>query len=147
MCGRFSLATDIYTLQDQFNFEFNHEVTINPRFNVAPSQQILTIGSNGGKRIGIAMKWGLVPFWSKDSKIGYKMINIRAKGIDQKPSFKTPFKRKRCLVICDGFYEWKKKGKTSSLFDLLWKMTGHSHLLDFGMNGIKMVIPFIRVQL
>ncbi|MDC0706590.1 MULTISPECIES: SOS response-associated peptidase [Priestia] len=116
MCGRFSLATDIYTLQDQFNFEFNHEVTINPKFNVAPSQQILTIGSNGGKRIGIAMKWELAPFWSKDSKIGYKMIHVRAEGIDQKPSFKTPFKRKRCLVICDGFYEWKKEGKNKQLF-------------------------------
>ncbi len=90
-------------LQEQFNFEFNDEVTINPRFNVAPSQQILTIGSNGGKRIGITMRWGLVPSWSKDSKIGYKMINARAEGIDQKPSFKTPFKRKRCLIVCDGF--------------------------------------------
>ncbi len=147
MCGRFSLATDIYRIQEQFNFEFNDEVTINPRFNVAPSQQILTIGSNGGKRIGITMKWGLVPSWSKDSRIGYKMINARAEGIDQKPSFKTPFKRKRCLIVCDGFYEWKKKEKKSSLFDLLWKMAGHSHLLDFGMNGIKMVSPFIPVQL
>ncbi|PET69444.1 hypothetical protein CN533_22880 [Priestia megaterium] len=116
MCGRFSLATDIYMLQEQFNFEFNDEVTINPRFNVAPSQQILTIGSNGGKRIGITMKWGLVPSWSKDSKIGYKMINARAEGIDQKPSFKTPFKRKRCLIVCDGFYEWKKEGTNKQPF-------------------------------
>jgi len=116
MCGRFSLATDISVLQEQFNFEFNDEVTINPRFNVAPSQQILTIGSNGGKRIGITMKWGLVPSWSKDSKIGYKMINARAEGIDQKPSFKTPFKRKRCLIVCDGFYEWKKEGENKQPF-------------------------------
>ena len=69
MCGRFSLATDIYVLQEQFNFEFNDKVRINPTFNVAPSQQILTIGSNGGIRIGSTMKWGLVPSWSKDSKI------------------------------------------------------------------------------
>ncbi|UMZ35994.1 SOS response-associated peptidase [Priestia megaterium] len=116
MCGRFSLATDIYALQEQFNFEFNDEVTINPRFNVAPSQQILTIGSNGGKRTGITMKWGLVPSWSKDSKIGYKMINARAEGIDQKPSFKTPFKHKRCLIVCDGFYEWKKEGENKQPF-------------------------------
>ncbi|MED4256636.1 SOS response-associated peptidase [Priestia megaterium] len=116
MCGRFSLATDIYVLQEQFNFEFNDKVTINPRFNVAPSQQILTIGSNGGKRIGSTMKWGLVPSWSNDSKIGYKMINARAEGIDQKPSFKTPFKSKRCLIVSDGFYEWKKEGKNKQPF-------------------------------
>lgn len=55
------------------------------------------------------MKWGLVPFWAKDDKIGYKMINARAEGIDEKPSFKYAFKRRRCLILTNGFYEWKKQ--------------------------------------
>lgn len=121
MCGRFSLTTDILKLQQQFNFEFNDEITINPRFNIAPSQQVLTIGSDGGKRIGTTMKWGLLPFWSKDVKIGYKMINARAESIDEKPSFRTPFKSKRCLVLADGFYEWKKEGKEKQPFRFVMK--------------------------
>jgi putative SOS response-associated peptidase YedK len=121
MCGRFSLATDISVLQEQFNFKWSNEITINPRFNVAPSQQILTIGSDGEKRIGTMMKWGLVPYWSNDTKIGYKMINARAEGIDEKPSFKTPFKRKRCLILSDGFYEWKKEEKKKQPFRFMMK--------------------------
>ncbi|WP_264804600.1 SOS response-associated peptidase [Cytobacillus sp. NCCP-133] len=107
MCGRFTLTETINNLQRVFEFEyFGGEIV--PRYNIAPSQNILTVMNNGKQRIGRQMKWGLVPFWAKDEKIGYKMINARAEGIDSKPSFKTPFKRKRCLILADGFYEWKK---------------------------------------
>ncbi|WP_456364224.1 SOS response-associated peptidase [Priestia aryabhattai] len=116
MCGRFSLTTNIFEVQKQFDFDFNDEIKINPRFNIAPSQQVLTIGSDGGNRVGTMMKWGLVPFWSKDVKIGYKMINARAESVDEKPSFKTPFKSRRCLILADGFYEWKKEGKNKQPF-------------------------------
>ena len=107
MCGRFSLAEDISALQQYFDFEISEEIS--PRFNIAPSQRILTVISDGQKRRAGTMKWGLVPFWAKDEKIGYKMINARAEGIDEKPSFKHAFKRRRCLILTHGFYEWKKQ--------------------------------------
>lgn len=107
MCGRFSLAEDISALQQYFDFEISEEIS--PRFNIAPSQRILTVISNGQNRRGGTMKWGLVPFWAKDERIGYKMINARAEGIDEKPSFKHAFKRRRCLVMADGFYDWKRQ--------------------------------------
>ncbi|MBM7692714.1 putative SOS response-associated peptidase YedK [Peribacillus deserti] len=106
MCGRFTLTQGLQQLQTKFEFEFTEELI--PRYNIAPSQQILTVASDGYKRAGRFMKWGLVPYWAKDIKIGYKMINARAEGIDTKASFKTPFRRKRCLILADGFYEWKK---------------------------------------
>lgn len=107
MCGRFSLTEDISALQQYFNFEIAEEIT--PRYNIAPSQRILTIISDGQNRRAGTMKWGLVPFWANDEKIGYKMINARAEGIDEKPSFKHAFKRRRCLIVANGFYEWKKQ--------------------------------------
>jgi putative SOS response-associated peptidase YedK len=67
--------------------------------------------SNGEKREGFPMRWGLVPFWADDPKIGYKMINARAETVDEKASFKVPFRQQRCLILADGFYEWKKEGK------------------------------------
>lgn len=121
MCGRFSLTTDILKVQQQFDFDFNDAIKISPRFNIAPSQQVLTIGSDGENRVGTMMKWGLVPFWSKDIRIGYKMINARAESIDEKPSFKTPFKSRRCLILADGFYEWKKEGENKQPFRFVMK--------------------------
>ncbi|SFA71777.1 MULTISPECIES: SOS response-associated peptidase [unclassified Bacillus (in: firmicutes)] len=105
MCGRFSIAEELIRLQLQFQFEFSEELT--PRYNVAPSQKVLTVVDNGGQRTGKQMKWGLVPSWATDVKIGYKMINARAEGVDIKPSFKNAFKSRRCLILADGFYEWK----------------------------------------
>lgn len=121
MCGRFSLATDIAELQEQFNFNFNGEFTFGSRFNIAPSQQVLTLGSNEGKRVGTTMKWGLVPYWADDIKIGYKMINARGESVDEKASFKKSFKSKRCLILADGFYEWKKEGRNKQPFRFVMK--------------------------
>ncbi|MGF9891617.1 SOS response-associated peptidase [Priestia megaterium] len=121
MCGRFSLTTDIAELQEQFNFDYNGELAIGSRFNIAPSQQVLTLGSNGGKRVGTTMKWGLVPYWADDIKIGYKMINARGESVDEKASFKKSFKSKRCLILADGFYEWKKEGKNKQPFRFVMK--------------------------
>lgn len=122
MCGRFSIAEEIQLLQSQFQFEFAEEVT--PRYNVAPSQKILTVVSDKGRRQGKQMKWGLVPYWAQDEKIGYKMINARSEGIDLKPSFKHAFKRRRCLILADGFYEWKatEEGKQPYRFVMKDKM-------------------------
>lgn len=107
MCGRFSLAEDIHILQEQFQFEISEE--IRPRYNVAPSQKILTVVSDEGHRTGKTMRWGLVPYWADDIKIGYKMINARGESVDEKASFKHAFKKRRCLILADGFYEWEKK--------------------------------------
>ncbi|NHM33891.1 SOS response-associated peptidase [Neobacillus terrae] len=106
MCGRFSLIEDINVLQEAFQFEFSGEIT--PRYNIAPGQQILTILSKDGKRYGENMKWGLVPYWSKDSKASFRMLNARSEGIEAKPSFKAAFKKRRVLIPSSGFYEWKK---------------------------------------
>lgn len=119
MCGRFSLTEEIYNLKRQFEFEFLEE--FGPRYNIAPSQMVLAIGQNKGARKGAYLKWGLVPYWAADPKIGYKMINARSEGIDEKPSFKQPFKQRRCLILSDGFYEWKKIGKEKHPYRFVMK--------------------------
>lgn len=119
MCGRFSLTEEIYNLKRQFEFEFFEE--IGPRYNIAPSQMVLAIGQNKGTRKGAYLKWGMVPYWASDPKIGYKMINARSEGIEEKPSFKQPFKQRRCLILSDGFYEWKKNGKVKHPYRFVMK--------------------------
>ncbi|KQU58640.1 hypothetical protein ASG66_16600 [Bacillus sp. Leaf406] len=106
MCGRFSLIESVHELQQQFEFDLSAD--LQPRFNIAPSQEVFSIISDGKKRRGGTLRWGLIPHWAKEAKIGYKMINARAEGIEKKPSFREPFRKKRCLIIADGFYEWKK---------------------------------------
>ena len=120
MCGRFTLTETIAKLQLLFEFEYA-EGEVLPRYNIAPSQNILTVIGNGNQRIGRQMKWGLVPFWAKDEKIGYKMINARAEGIDSKPSFKAPFKSRRCLILADGFYEWMKTDEGKQPYRFIMK--------------------------
>ncbi|NNV06410.1 SOS response-associated peptidase [Geobacillus sp. C56-T2] len=110
MCGRFTLTAELETLQALFRFRY--EGSLAPRFNIAPSQEVLTVVAEKGERVGKMMRWGLVPFWAKDVRIGAKMINARAETVDEKASFRHAFKRRRCLILADGFYEWKKEGKT-----------------------------------
>ncbi|MHC4183177.1 MAG: SOS response-associated peptidase [Planctomycetota bacterium] len=113
MCGRFSL-TDIDSIFSRFGViilkDINKKIT--PHYNIAPTQKIPVIykDKNQENRIEF-MKWGLVPFWAKDPKIGYKMINARAETLTQKASFKHLLKLKRCLVPGSGFYEWKRVDK------------------------------------
>lgn len=119
MCGRFSLAEDIHRLQMQFQFEYEGEYF--PRYNIAPSQNILTVIQGNEGRIGKQLRWGLIPFWAKDEKIGYKLINARAETLDEKASFKHPLKKRRCLILADGFYEWKKDVKTKQPYRFVLK--------------------------
>lgn len=107
MCGRFSLFETTDALQQQFQFEYFDD--LEPRYNIAPGQDILTVFNNGQNKEGVKMRWGFIPFWAEDEKIGYKMINARAETIDEKASFKTAFKKRRCVILADGFYEWKKE--------------------------------------
>ena len=113
MCGRFSL-TDIGSIFSRFGVIISKDINkkITPHYNIAPTQKIPVIYKDKTQENRIEfMKWGLVPFWAKDPKIGHKMINARAETLTQKPSFKHLLKSKRCLVPSSGFYEWKRVDK------------------------------------
>lgn len=112
MCGRFTLTVDPSELRDLFEgFIFPQQYS--PRYNIAPSQPILAI-PNDGKNKADFFQWGLIPSWSKDPKIGNKLINARGETISEKPSFRGGFKYKRCLIPADGFYEWKVQEGTKT---------------------------------
>ncbi len=113
MCGRFSL-TDIDSIFSRFGVIISKDINkkITPHYNIAPTQKIPVIYKDTNQQNKIEfMKWGLIPFWAKDPKIGHKMINARAETLAQKPSFKHLLKSKRCLVPSSGFYEWKRIDK------------------------------------
>ncbi len=113
MCGRFTLHTSRADLQLAFEgFVFPDE--IDPRYNIAPTLDILVVANDGTREVRQA-RWGLIPGWAKDPKIGNRLINARSETLAQKPAFKDAFRKRRCLVIADGFYEWRKEpegGKT-----------------------------------
>ncbi|TWT16086.1 SOS response-associated peptidase [Planomicrobium sp. CPCC 101079] len=110
MCGRYSLFTDYAAILERFDIEevSLDESAYSPNYNIAPSQQVIAVVNDGTKnRLGL-LKWGLIPPWAKDPKIGYKMINARAETAAEKPSFRNAFKKKRCLIVADSFYEWRR---------------------------------------
>ncbi|WP_053217213.1 SOS response-associated peptidase [Virgibacillus senegalensis] len=107
MCGRFTLQASELQILKEFDLDQQLE-GYQSRFNIAPGQQILSIVHNGEDRKAGFLRWGLVPSWAKDPKIGYKMINARSETAHEKPSFKNLLSRKRCLIVADSFYEWKK---------------------------------------
>jgi putative SOS response-associated peptidase YedK len=115
MCGRFTIFSEKKEIEERFQLKI--EIPISKRYNIAPSQQILAITQEDEERKANLFRWGLIPFWSKDPSIGNKLINARAETLDEKPSFKHLIKRKRCLIVSDGFYEWKKEeGKKQPYF-------------------------------
>lgn len=124
MCGRFTLRTPPAEISSLFSvqlpIEFQTQAFV-PRYNIAPSQDVSVIVSDeAGHRQWKLFRWGLVPSWAKDLKIGYKMINARGETLAEKPSFRSAYKKRRCLVIADGFYEWEKTetGKKPYYFHL-----------------------------
>ncbi|WP_368505182.1 SOS response-associated peptidase [Alkalihalophilus sp. As8PL] len=108
MCGRYTLTATKEQIEEQLGVQLED---YQPRYNIAPSQRVLSLISDGKSRRAGYLKWGLVPVWAKDPKIGYKMINARGETVDEKPAFKRLFKRRRCLIVADGFYEWKRTEK------------------------------------
>ena len=82
------------------------------RYNIAPTQDVITITSDGETNMAQFMRWGLVPSWAKDISIGSRMINARAETLAERPSFRVAFRRRRCLVVADSFYEWKRDGRS-----------------------------------
>ena len=110
MCGRFTLLADVKDIKNAFNITHPIE-NYEPSYNIAPGQQVLAIIHNGKEKKAGYLRWGLVPSWAKDEKIGYKMINARSETAHEKPSFKHLMAQKRCLIVADSFYEWKKEAK------------------------------------
>jgi putative SOS response-associated peptidase YedK len=106
MCGRFTLTIDPAHLQEAFPWAVIPN-DLNPRFNITPSQPIAVIPNTGDNAVSM-YKWGLIPSWSKDPTIGDRMINARAESLAEKPSFRNAYRRRRCLILADGFYEWKQ---------------------------------------
>ena len=96
-------------LQNRFEFD-GERLGYAPAYNVAPTQNVLTVVGDEARRAGY-MRWGLIPFWAKDKTIGSRMINARAETVAEKPSFRTALRRRRCLVLADGFYEWQREGE------------------------------------
>lgn len=108
MCGRYSLTHAAAAIAARFGVEEPED--FQPRFNVAPTQMMPVVRRSGNQGKELAMlRWGLIPFWAKEKKIGARMINARSETAAQKPSFRAPFRKRRCLVVTDGFYEWVKK--------------------------------------
>ena len=106
MCGRFTMTIDPSHLQEAFPWADIPD-DLPPRYNIAPSQPVAVIPNTGDNVLSM-YKWGLIPSWSKDPAIGDRMINARAETLSEKPSFRNAFRRRRCLILADGFYEWKQ---------------------------------------
>lgn len=109
MCGRFTLITPLDQLMQRFAISNRPTFEFQPRYNIAPSQQVFSVVSNGNENRGGMLRWGLIPFWAKDPSIGYKMINARSETLDEKPSFRRLLTERRCLIVADSFYEWKRE--------------------------------------
>jgi putative SOS response-associated peptidase YedK len=112
MCGRFTLGVEPVELQEAFDLS-EAPVDWVLRENIAPTQPVAVLAFADNRKIEY-MRWGLVPSWAKDISIGNKLFNARAETIQEKPSFRTAFARRRCLIPADGFYEWQKKEKGPS---------------------------------
>lgn len=124
MCGRFTLRTPATRVAELFDLE---EIPIlEPRYNIAPTQPVAALRlapSAGSPKIELIMlRWGLIPFWAKDPKVGARSINARSESVEEKPTFRDAFQKRRCLILADGFYEWRKEGKT--------KQPYHIHFFD-----------------
>ena len=114
MCGRFTLTVNPAEAQETFS-PYTFPQKFAPRFNIAPTQPVLVI-PNDDQNTADFYVWGLIPMWAKDPSIGNRMINARAETLEEKPAFRSSLKYKRCIILADGFYEWKgaagKKVKT-----------------------------------
>ena len=116
MCGRFSLGADATTLAAQFDLFESPAWT--PRYNIAPTQEVLVVVQDPArvKRHARRHRWGLIPSWAKAPTIGNQLINAQAESAASKPAFRVAFRKRRCLILADGFYECKKEGRHKQLF-------------------------------
>ena len=110
MCGRYTLTLDPAELQDLFELTEPVPAGLAPRYNIAPTQPVAVI-ANGPQRKLELFRWGLIPSWAKDPDIGNRLINARSETLADKPAFRAALKKRRCLILADGFYEWKRQGQ------------------------------------
>ncbi len=118
MCGRYTLIESDEDLEAWFEAVIKEIEEVGPNYNVAPTHNMPVVGQNReGQRTIQQFRWGLLPFWAKEKKVGYSMINARAESVDTKKSFKRSFERYRCLIPASGFYEWKgQKGNKTPYY-------------------------------
>ncbi len=113
MCGRFTVRPATYEQIPSLS-----ALGLLPNFNVAPTDTVPVLRMEGGERRFAGARWGLIPYWAKDHKIGSKMINARSETVREKPSFREAFRRRRCFIVADGYYEWQKRGKEKQAFHI-----------------------------
>jgi putative SOS response-associated peptidase YedK len=131
MCGRFTRTNDFFSehvaahkLAEQLSL-FEPLPPLPPSYNIAPTQQIAAVRADDHDRHELVwLRWGLVPGWADDLSIGNRMINARSESVATKPAFRHAFKRRRCLILADGFYEWQKTGKAKQPYFIQMKGSG-----------------------
>jgi putative SOS response-associated peptidase YedK len=121
MCGRYTLRANLNRILEEFGVEAREGTHVEPpfdaaRYNIAPTTRIPIIRQGDSGRELTTARWGLIPSWAKDEKIAYSTINARADGVADKPAFRAAFKRRRCLIPADGYYEWLRDGKEKQPF-------------------------------
>ena len=129
MCGRYMLARDAQSLAAEFGIAAPEQLA--PRYNIAPTQPTLIVREEEKRRVAMLVRWGLVPFWADDIAIGQRMINARAETVADKPAFRAAFRRRRCLVPADGYYEWQTRNGRKQPY---WISATDSHC--FGLAGL-----------
>ena len=129
MCGRFAFYSPHEAVTRLFGVASAPEVE--PRYNIAPTQFIAAVRETGGPRELAMLYWGLVPSWAKEKAIGARMINARSETLAEKPSFRSAFRRRRCLVLADGYYEWQRSGAVKQPYYI-----GFADGAPFGMAGL-----------
>jgi putative SOS response-associated peptidase YedK len=136
MCGRFTQRAPAERVKKEFQLE--EAPSIEARYNIAPTQSVLAIRHSPDGREVVMLKWGLIPAWAKDASIGAKLINARSETVDEKPSFREAFKRRRCIIPADGFYEWQRTGGKKQPFYFRFKddrLFGFAGLWDKWRNA------------
>jgi putative SOS response-associated peptidase YedK len=112
MCGRAKLPEDVSEIKLDLKIDWDEIGEYRPRWNAAPTSHLPVVISRKGERVLTSMRWGLIPSWADDSKIGYSTFNARAEGVETRMAFRSAWKaRRRCLVVADGYYEWRDADK------------------------------------
>jgi len=113
MCGRFAFYSPSEAAVALFGVSTS--VAVEPRYNIAPTQYIAAVRKDENKQRELVMlRWGLVPFWAKEASIGNRMINARAETVAEKPAYRAAYRHRRCVVLADGFYEWRREGDSKT---------------------------------
>jgi len=129
MCGRFILLTDLSVIVESFRIR-DVACEYRPGHNIAPGRQISAVIREEVNKL-VDFRWGLIPSWAKDPSVGNRMFNARAETLSEKPSFREAFKKRRCLIAADGFYEWRKLGRIRTPLQFTLKSG-----LPFGLAGL-----------